>query len=96
MSEYMGNIAGQYEAKPGGFAPGAGSLHSIMAAHGPDAEAFKKATHATEDPVMIEGALAFMFETSYLLKLTPFAAETDLIDQDYYKCWEKLESHFTL
>ncbi len=28
MSEYMGNIIGQYEAKPDGFQPGGGSLHS--------------------------------------------------------------------
>lgn len=34
MSEYMGNIIGQYEAKSKSFAPGGGSLHSCMAGHG--------------------------------------------------------------
>lgn len=36
MSEYMGNIAGKYDAKEGGFGVGHGSLHSVMEGHGPD------------------------------------------------------------
>jgi homogentisate 1,2-dioxygenase len=31
-----------YEAKEGGFVPGGASLHSIMAAHGPDVAAWEK------------------------------------------------------
>ncbi len=43
MSEYMGLIKGQYEAKEGGgFVPGGGSLHSIMTPHGPDRACFDK------------------------------------------------------
>lgn len=30
MTEYMGNISGQYDAKEEGFLPGYGSLHSVM------------------------------------------------------------------
>ena len=46
MSELMGNIHGIYDAKPEGFMPGGMSLHYMMLPHGPDMEAFEKATHA--------------------------------------------------
>ena len=39
MTEYMGLIQGQYDAKAagkGGFVPGASSLHSCMTPHGPE------------------------------------------------------------
>eukprot|EP00349_Pseudokeronopsis_sp_Brazil_P000981 CAMPEP_0202961720 /NCGR_PEP_ID=MMETSP1396-20130829/5789_1 /ASSEMBLY_ACC=CAM_ASM_000872 /TAXON_ID= /ORGANISM="Pseudokeronopsis sp., Strain Brazil" /LENGTH=325 /DNA_ID=CAMNT_0049681763 /DNA_START=201 /DNA_END=1174 /DNA_ORIENTATION=+ len=42
MSEFMGNIAGVYDAKEQGFCPGAASLHSTMTGHGPEAEVFEK------------------------------------------------------
>lgn len=41
MTEFMGNISGEYDAKQaGGFVPGGSSLHSTMTAHGPDADAY--------------------------------------------------------
>jgi len=40
MSEYMGNISGEYDAKGKGFGPGCSSLHSSMTPHGPDAQAY--------------------------------------------------------
>lgn len=94
MSEYMGLIYGSYEAKQGGFVPGGGSLHSCMTPHGPDTKTFETASNAELKPHRVaDGTLAFMFESSYLLKLTKFAEETN-IDQDYYKCWEDLKSYF--
>ena len=45
MSEFMGLVYGQYDAKPEGFKPGGASLHNSMVPHGPDAEAFEKASH---------------------------------------------------
>jgi homogentisate 1,2-dioxygenase len=39
MSELMGNIYGQYDAKPQGFVPGGMSLHNMMLPHGPDRDA---------------------------------------------------------
>lgn len=37
MSEFMGNISGEYDAKSSaGFGEGCSSLHSIMTPHGPD------------------------------------------------------------
>ncbi len=46
MSELMGNIHGQYDAKPQGFVPGGMSLHNMMLPHGPDREAFEGASNA--------------------------------------------------
>ena len=34
MSEYMGMVYGEYDAKAGGFVPGGSSLHVSMTAHG--------------------------------------------------------------
>ena len=55
MSEFMGLIYGKYEAKEGGFVPGGASLHSMMTPHGPDEQAFNKATQAELEPVRLEG-----------------------------------------
>lgn len=44
MSEFMGLIYGNYEAKKGAFLPGGASLHSIMTPHGPDKGCFDAAT----------------------------------------------------
>lgn len=53
MSEFMGNIAGTYDAKEKGFIPGASSLHSAMTGHGPEAEVFIKASNAELKPMFI-------------------------------------------
>jgi homogentisate 1,2-dioxygenase len=96
MSEFMGNIAGQYEAKPDGFQPGGGSLHSIMTGHGPDADSYKKFTEVdTSSPVEMPSTdLAFMFESTYMFKLTPYAMDDQKLQSDYYKCWQGLDNEF--
>jgi len=95
MNEYMGLVRGKYEAKEEGFVTGGGSLHSCMTAHGPDTSAFEKATTKELKPEKLpEDTLAFMFESTYILKITQFAKTGLIIDQDYYKCWEGLKSHF--
>lgn len=50
MSEFMGLIYGNYEAKEEGFKPGGASLHSMMTPHGPDADAFQKASKMKLEP----------------------------------------------
>jgi homogentisate 1,2-dioxygenase len=78
MSEFMGNIAGEYDAKPSGFPPGAMSLHSTMSAHGPSQEAYDKAIDDSKPlkPAYIgKGGMAFMFETCYLMKISEYAAD---------------------
>lgn len=96
MSEYMGLIEGVYDAKQEGFSPGGGSLHNCMSAHGPDKETFEKASNANLKPEKIENTMAFMFETSLVLKPTEFALESDLRQKKYQDCWKGLESKFSL
>lgn len=64
MSEFMGLITGNYDAKTGGgFQPAGASLHNVMSAHGPDADAFEGASNAELKPVKVgDGSMAFMFE----------------------------------
>jgi homogentisate 1,2-dioxygenase len=91
MSEFMGNIAGIYDAKEKGFTPGASSLHSCMSGHGPETEVFRKASAADLKPMKISpDGLAFMFETCFIMKLTKYAATTKNMDTDYRKCWQDL------
>ncbi|MGH6923779.1 MAG: homogentisate 1,2-dioxygenase [Propylenella sp.] len=94
MSEFMGLISGQYDAKEEGFAPGGASLHNCMSAHGPDADAFEKARDADLKPQRYENTLAFMFESRYVIRPTKFAMETEARQEDYFECWEGLKKNF--
>mmetsp|Transcript_41111 Transcript_41111/g.106236 ORF Transcript_41111/g.106236 Transcript_41111/m.106236 type:complete len:125 (-) Transcript_41111:1225-1599(-) len=96
MSEYMGLIRGGYDAKTGGgFVPGGGSLHSIMTAHGPDKDAFEKNSKAELKPVKYpESDLAFMFETTFMLKCTEWSLKGEKRQKDYNKVWDGLKSYF--
>jgi homogentisate 1,2-dioxygenase len=93
MSELMGNIYGQYDAKPQGFIPGGISLHNMMLPHGPDREAFDKASAAELQPQKLDNTLSFMFETRFPQHLTPFAAKEAPL-QDYVDCWSNIEKKF--
>lgn len=94
MSEFMGLIEGQYDAKEQGFVPGGMSLHNMMLAHGPDTEGFTKASETKLEPVKQEGTMAFMFETRFPQQLTRFAAELPGLQNDYQDCWQGLERRF--
>ncbi len=94
MSELMGNIYGQYDAKPHGFTPGGISLHNCMLPHGPDREAFEKASHSSWKPVKLEDTMSFMFETRFPQQLTEFAGKEALMQDDYVECWSGLERKF--
>jgi len=94
MSEFMGLIKGQYDAKEKGFVPGGMSLHNMMLAHGPDAFGFDKATQAELKPVKLDETMAFMFETRFPQMLTSFAAETETLQDDYIDCWTGLKKRF--
>ncbi len=94
MSEYMGLVRGVYEAKAGGFAPGGGSLHNCMSAHGPDAATYAAAATAELEPVRLADTLAFMFETRLPIAPTRFALETDVLAPDYDDCWNGLPRSF--
>ena len=84
MSEFMGLIYGQYDAKTGGgFAPGGASLHNTMLPHGPDWDAFERASQAELKPHRLEGTLAFMFETRFQQEVTAFAAGSPALQAEY-------------
>mmetsp|Transcript_10165 Transcript_10165/g.24870 ORF Transcript_10165/g.24870 Transcript_10165/m.24870 type:complete len:446 (+) Transcript_10165:184-1521(+) len=93
MSEFMGMIHGKYDAKQG-FSPGGASLHPCMTAHGPDAATVAAASNAVLSPHKFEGGLAFMFETSAMLKATPAALEAPWRDSEYGACWKGIPRTF--
>ncbi len=95
-SEFMGLIAGVYDAKAEGFTPGGASLHNCMSGHGPDAATFEKASRGdTTHPHHITDTMAFMFETRTVIRPTRFALESPQLQTDYAQCWQGLRSHFT-
>ena len=94
MSELMGNIYGQYDAKPQGFVPGGMSLHNMMIPHGPDREAFEKASNANLGPDKLDNTMSFMFETRFPQHLTAYAAKEAPLQDDYIDCWTSLEKKF--
>ena len=94
MSEFMGLITGQYDAKEEGFVPGGASLHNMMLPHGPDLDAFEKASDAELKPMKLSSTMAFMFETRFPQQVSRFAAETDSLQDDYIDCWAGLDRRF--
>ena len=95
MSEFMGLIYGVYDAKTGGgFAPGGISLHNTMLPHGPDQDAFTRASNATLAPHRLEGTLAFMFETRFMQRVTHFAAGHSALQTNYGAYGQNLKKHF--
>ncbi|WP_414902632.1 homogentisate 1,2-dioxygenase [Sphingomonas flavalba] len=87
MSEAMGLIHGAYDAKAGGFAPGALSLHNMMAGHGPDAASWKAASETTLAPHKIDGTMAFMVESCWPYRPTPHAMACPERQADYDAVW---------
>ena len=94
MSEFMGLVYGQYDAKPEGFKPGGASLHNCMVPHGPDLEAFEKASAADLTPHKLDNTLAFMFESRYRLQPTAYAMDGGALDVNYASCWSGLKDQF--
>ena len=87
MSECMGLIHGAYDAKAEGFAPGALSLHNMMAGHGPDVASWQAANEAELKPHRIEGTMAFMVESCWPFRPTEYALECGELQKDYDAAW---------
>ncbi len=85
MSEAMGLIHGDYDAKAEGFLPGGLSLHNMMSGHGPDVESWRKASEAELKPMKIEGTMAFMVESCWPYRPTRHAL--DRAQPDYDEAW---------
>jgi homogentisate 1,2-dioxygenase len=94
MSEYMGLVTGEYDAKAEGFVPGGGSLHNTYASHGPDADTYAKASTAELKPQKLEGTLAFMFESRWTILPTRQAMEATFRQRDYDAVWSGLTRNF--
>jgi len=94
MSELMGLVRGVYDAKAEGFAPGGVSLHNCMAAHGPDAATFDKASKAELKPVKQADTLAFMWESRWVFKPTRFAMSARERQKDYGAVWDGFRKNF--
>ena len=109
MSEYMGLLAGAYDAKragAGGFVPGGASLHNTMSGHGPDGPSYEGARNEPQpqQPAKVgTGSCAFMFETCLMLGVTPWALEAKLgetgpatvLQQDYVThSWGRLPRYW--
>ncbi|MFG6176241.1 homogentisate 1,2-dioxygenase [Halomonas sp. THAF12] len=94
MSEFMGLIHGEYDAKAEGFVPGGASLHNCMSPHGPDADTFEKASKAELTPQYQGNTLAFMFESRYVFHPTEAALAADFRQRDYVDVWSTLRAHF--
>jgi homogentisate 1,2-dioxygenase len=94
MSEFMGLIYGQYDAKPQGFVPGGFSLHNQMLPHGPDRDAFEAASRVKLEPKKLERTLAFMFESRLPQRVTTYAASLPERQLEYAKYGRQLTKHF--
>ena len=94
MSEFMGLIKGQYDAKKEGFEPFGMSLHNCMTPHGPDAATFNGATRADLKPEYYSDTLAFMLESRYPIVPTEYAMTSPQLQANYHECWDGLKKHF--
>jgi homogentisate 1,2-dioxygenase len=94
MSEYMGLVTGEYDAKAEGFVPGGGSLHNTFASHGPDADTYAKASTAELTPQKLDGTLAFMFESRWTIGPTAQAMAAPFRQPDYDAVWSGLSRKF--
>jgi homogentisate 1,2-dioxygenase len=95
MNEFMGLIQGQYDAKAEGFKPGGASLHNAFTGHGPDADAFNKASSSELKPVRYENTMAFMWESQYPFWPSEQAMKKkSLLDDHYSDCWQSLPKLF--
>lgn len=95
MSEFMGLIRGNYEAKKEGFLRGGVSIHNRMTPHGPDFASYKAAAYAELKPEYND-SLAFMFETREVWQVTEQAVQHKCREIHYSQCWKSFEANFSM
>lgn len=93
MSELMGLLKGEYDAKSTGFEIGGVSIHNCMTAHGPDADSYQKASQQPLKPMNFRNTLAFMFESREPWLITESALSHPTKHASYTDCWQGLKSH---
>lgn len=94
MSEFMGLIYGQYDAKPEGFVPGGFSLHNTMLPHGPDHDSFEMNSTVELKPHKLANTMAFMFETRFPQAITAYALNAPELQHSYGDYGHALKDHF--
>lgn len=94
MSELMGLVFGQYDAKQEGFFPGGTSIHNCMTAHGPDSETYLNLINQELKPMHYKDNLAFMFESRMPWLISEEALSHPAKQQDYSSCWQDLAVSF--
>ena len=94
MSEFMGLVYGEYDAKPEGFKPGGASLHNCMVPHGPDDEAFDKASHADLAAAQARQHAGLHVREPLAFRPDRVRAERRRARHDYADCWAGLRSRF--
>lgn len=88
MSELMGLIRGEYDAKKEGFVPGGVSIHNCMSAHGPDHASYQQSITQELKPELYLDSLAFMFETKDVWLVTAQAMKNPSWQKEYVDCWQ--------
>ncbi|MDF1684572.1 MAG: homogentisate 1,2-dioxygenase [Legionellaceae bacterium] len=88
MSELMGLISGEYDAKQDGFLVGGASIHNCMTPHGPDADTYRLAIQEALKPKQYKNTLAFMFESHQPWLVTEEAWQHPMRQLDYTNCWK--------
>jgi len=96
MSEFMGLVRGEYDAKAEGFLPGGASVHNCFSSHGPDAETFRRASTQELTPQKIDDSLAFMFETRWPIVATELAMNATHRQSHYDDVWADMPKNFSL
>ncbi|KID83616.1 Homogentisate 1,2-dioxygenase [Metarhizium guizhouense ARSEF 977] len=98
MSEFMGLIMVEYDAKSGGgFRAAGASLHNVMSAHGPDSDTQAKASNMELKPTKVgDGSMAFMFESPLMMGVTDWGLETCNKVQEHYneESWVPLKRRY--
>ncbi len=95
MNEFMGLVKGVYDGKAEGFLAGGMSLHPRLSGHGPDAPTTEAAIAADLKPHKLAGTMAFMFETSLVIRPSRFAMDCAQRQASYDSCWDGLKKTFT-
>lgn len=90
MSEFMGLIFGEYDAKASGFDVGGFSIHNSMTAHGPDFDSYQKAINKELKPTYYGNTLAFMFESRNPWLYTEDAFRSPSRQLRYTDCWQEI------
>jgi homogentisate 1,2-dioxygenase len=88
MSEFMGLLKGQYDAKSDAFSVGGYSIHNCMMGHGPDYESYQAGLNKdTSQPERYKDTLAFMLESNTAWQLIDNDHNKHNLDSQYANCW---------